>query len=110
VFGVTLSPDAAKHIRHQLHNRGKGIGIRVGAKTSGCTGMAYVLEFIDNSDSEYNVYTSYGVDVYVDRASLKYLAGTQIDLVVDGLNVSLGFTNPNMTSECGCGESFTTDT
>ena len=83
------------------------MGIRVGVKTSGCSGLAYVLEFVDDVEPEDQVFTSHGVNVIVDPKSLAYLDGTEMDFVKEGLNEGFKFTNPNQKGECGCGESFT---
>jgi len=104
---VTITESAAKHVAGQLDSRGKGLGIRLGVTTSGCSGMAYVLEFVDEEVPEDNVFEGYGVKVYVDPKSLVYLEGTELDFVREGLNEGLQFRNPNVQDECGCGESFT---
>lgn len=104
---VTLSEAAARHVADYLANRGKGVGIRVGVKTSGCSGLAYVLEFVDQVDEGDEVFDSFGVNVVVDPKSLAYLDGTELDYVKEGLNEGFKFNNPNKTGECGCGESFT---
>ena len=106
-MAVTLSEAAARHVSDFLANRGKGLGIRVGVKTSGCSGLAYVLEFVDEVQAEDQVFTSHGVQVIVDPKSLAYLDGTEMDFVKEGLNEGFKFTNPNQKGECGCGESFT---
>lgn len=89
-----------------MANRGKGYGLRLGVRTSGCSGMAYVLEFVDAPNEDDVVFEDKGVRVIVDGKSLAYLDGTQLDFVKEGLNEGFKFNNPNMTSECGCGESF----
>ena len=106
-MAVTLSAAAAQHVSDFLANRGKGVGVRVGVKTSGCSGLAYVLEFVDDVQPEDQVFTSHGVQVIVDPNSLAYLDGTEMDFVKEGLNEGFKFTNPNQKGECGCGESFT---
>lgn len=106
-MGVTITEAAAKHVAGQLDSRGKGLGIRLGVTTSGCSGMAYVLEFVDEEASEDQVFEGHGVKVYVDPKSLVYLEGTELDFVREGLNEGLQFKNPNVQDECGCGESFT---
>jgi iron-sulfur cluster assembly protein len=103
---VTLSERAANHIRNFLAKRGKGLGIKLGVRTSGCSGMAYKLEFADVEDPEDVKFECMGVTVYVDPKSLSYLAGTELDFVRDGLNEGFKFHNPNVKSQCGCGESF----
>jgi len=103
---VTLSERAANHIRNFLAKRGKGLGIKLGVRTSGCSGMAYKLEFVDMEDPEDAKFECHGVAVYVDPKSLSYLAGTELDYVREGLNEGFRFNNPNEKNRCGCGESF----
>ena len=105
-MAVTMTEAAAKHIRRQLNGRGKGLGIRLGVKTSGCSGMAYVLEFVDEANPEDESFEFHGEQVFVDPKSLVYLDGTMLDFVKEGLNEGFKFNNPNISSECGCGESF----
>lgn len=105
-MAITMSESAAQRVQSFLHNRGKGIGLRLGVKTSGCSGMAYVLEFVDQVDDEDTVFEDKGVKVIVDSKSLIYLDGTELDFVKEGLNEGFKFNNPNVLSECGCGESF----
>jgi len=104
---ITLTESAARHVDACLKGRGKGEGVRVGIKTSGCSGLAYVLEFVDVIEGEDSVFESFGVKVIVDPKSLVYLDGTEMDFVKEGLNEGFKFTNPNQKGECGCGESFT---
>ncbi len=106
-MSVTLTEAAAKHIAGQLASRGSGLGIRLGITTSGCSGMAYVLEFVDEQAPEDQVFEAYGVKVFIDPKSMVYLDGTELDFVREGLNEGLQFRNPNVSAECGCGESFT---
>lgn len=105
-MAVTLTEKAADHVQKFLDKRGKGLGIRVGVKTSGCSGMAYALEFVDQTEPDDNIYESYGVKVIVDPKSLVYLDGTDIDFVQEGLNSGFKFQNPNQKEACGCGKSF----
>ena len=105
-MAITMSESAAQRVQTFLDNRGKGIGLRLGVKTSGCSGMAYVLEFVDQVDDSDIVFEDKGVKVIVDEKSLVYLDGTELDFVKEGLNEGFKFNNPNMSSECGCGESF----
>jgi iron-sulfur cluster assembly protein len=105
---VTLSERAADHIAKYIAKRGKGIGIRLGVRTSGCSGMAYKLEFADAPNPEDIEFVSYGVKVLVDPKSLPYLAGTELDYAREGLNEGFKFNNPNVKDACGCGESFNT--
>lgn len=106
-MGITLTESAARHVEACLQGRGKGVGVRVGIKTSGCSGLAYVLEFVDAIDVGDEVFESFGVKVVVDPKSLAYLDGTEMDFVKEGLNEGFKFSNPNQKGECGCGESFT---
>ena len=105
-MAVTLSESAAQHIQRQLSNRGKGIGIRLGVKTSGCSGMACVLGCVDDNHVDDEVFQQHGVQIIVDKKSLAYLDGTQLDFKREGLNEGFEFINPNVAGECGCGESF----
>jgi iron-sulfur cluster assembly protein len=104
---VTLSERAAQHVSNFLTKRGKGIGIRLGVKTSGCSGMAYKLEFADAPEPDDIVFESYGLKVLVDPRSLPYIDGTELDFAREGLNEGFKFNNPNIKDQCGCGESFT---
>ncbi|MBL4584740.1 MAG: iron-sulfur cluster assembly protein IscA [Pseudomonadales bacterium] len=104
---ISVTESAARHIGSQLQKRGSGFGIRVGVRTSGCSGHAYVLEFVDGSEQEDRVFEEFGVKVVIDPKSLVYLDGTQLDFVKEGLNEGFQFNNPNVKDECGCGESFT---
>lgn len=103
---ITLSESAAQHVSNFLAKRGKGIGVRLGVKTSGCSGMAYKLEFADEAGEEDLVFDSRGLKVIVDPKSLPYLDGTELDFTKEGLNEGFKFINPNVQDECGCGESF----
>ena len=105
-MAVTITEAAAAHIHRQLKSRGHGSGIRLGVKTSGCSGMAYVLEFVDEMQPDDHVFESYGASVYIDPKSLVYLNGTELDYIKEGLNEGFRFNNPNVSDECGCGESF----
>ncbi len=106
-MAITMTEKAAAHVQGQLSQRGKGVGIRVGVKTTGCSGMAYVLEFVDIFDDNDAVFENHGVKLAVDPKSLVYIDGTEMDFVKEGLNEGLQFNNPNAAGECGCGESFT---
>ena len=105
-MSVTLSERAAKHVSNFIARRGRGVGIRLGVQTSGCSGMAYKLEFVDETHDEDQVFESHGVKVVVDPKSLVYLDGTELDFVREGLNEGFKFNNPNVKDQCGCGESF----
>ena len=106
-MAITLSDSAAERVKRFLTNRGKGVGLRLGVKTSGCSGMAYVLEFVDEVTDEDQVFDDKGVKVIIDAKSLAYLDGTELDFVKEGLNEGFKFNNPNVKDACGCGESFT---
>ncbi|ANS84597.1 iron-sulfur cluster assembly protein IscA [Vibrio scophthalmi] len=105
-MAITLTDAAASRVGAFLENRGKGVGLRLGVKTTGCSGMAYVLEFVDELNEEDEVFEHKGVKVIIDQKSLAYLDGTELDYVKQGLNEGFEFNNPNAKSECGCGESF----
>ncbi len=106
-MAVTLTEKAAQHVKKFIQNRGKGVGLRVGVKTSGCSGMAYVLEFADVIADDDQVFESHQIKVLVDPKSMVYLDGTELDFVREGLNEGFQFNNPNAAHQCGCGESFT---
>ncbi|MGA0806440.1 MAG: iron-sulfur cluster assembly protein IscA [Pseudohongiellaceae bacterium] len=105
-MALTLTERAAKHVADQLAARGKGVGIRVGVTTTGCSGMAYVLEFVDQTEAHDQVFENHGVRIVVDPKSLVYIDGTELDFVKTGINEGFEFHNPNVKGECGCGESF----
>ncbi|BEU03915.1 iron-binding protein IscA [Agarivorans sp. OAG1] len=105
-MAVSLTEAAATHVSQFLNNRGAGTGVRLGVKTSGCSGMAYILEFVDQLAEDDKVFESHGVNVIVDEKSLLYIDGTELDFVKEGLNEGFVFNNPNVNGECGCGESF----
>ncbi len=105
-MAITLTEKAANHISRFLQKRGKGVGLRVGVRTTGCSGLAYKLEYVDDPENEDNVFESHGVKVFVDPKSLPYIDGTELDFAREGLNEGFKFRNPNLKDECGCGESF----
>jgi iron-sulfur cluster assembly protein len=107
-MAITMTESAATRVKTFLANRGKGVGMRVGVKTNGCSGMSYVLEFVDEiNPSEDEVFELHGVKVIVDKKSLVYVNGTEVDFTKEGLNEGFKFNNPNEKGQCGCGESFT---
>ena len=106
-MAVTITERAAKHVSNLLAKRGKGVGVRLGVRTSGCSGMAYKLEFVDAIDQDDLVFECNGVKVVVDPKSLPYIDGTELDFAREGLNEGFKFNNPNVKDACGCGESFT---
>lgn len=103
---ISVSQPAADRALAFLKNRGKGEGVRLGVRTTGCSGLAYVLEFADEINPDDTVFEDRGVKVIIDGKSLVYLDGTQLDFQKEGLNEGFTFNNPNVTGECGCGESF----
>jgi len=106
-MGVTFTDRAAEHIRGFLDKRGKGIGLRLAVRTTGCSGLAYVLEFADDVAANDEVFEDNDITVVIDKKSLVYLDGTELDFTKEGLNEGFKFNNPNVKDECGCGESFT---
>jgi len=105
-MAITLTEAAAKHVSNFLANRGKGKALRVGVKTSGCSGLAYILEFADHVEPDDAVFEDHGVKIVIDPKSLVYLDGTELDYTREGLNEGFKFNNPNVKDSCGCGESF----
>lgn len=105
-MAVSLTQSAANRVREFLHQRGRGLGLRVGIRKTGCSGYAYVIDYADSVDDDDAVFEERGVKVVVDRESLKLIDGTEVDFVKEGLNEAFKFRNPNVKGECGCGESF----
>ncbi|WNC69465.1 iron-sulfur cluster assembly protein IscA [Thalassotalea nanhaiensis] len=105
-MAISMTPAATERVRSFLQNRGKGLGLRLGVKTTGCSGLAYVLEFVDELNVDDEVFNIDDVNIIVDGKSLVHIDGTQLDFVKEGLNEGFKFTNPNAKGECGCGESF----
>jgi len=106
-MAITITAPAAERVSNFLANRGSGIGVRLAVKTTGCSGMAYVIEFVDEVSESDEVFEGNGVKVIVDKKSLVYLDGTELDYTKEGLNEGFAFNNPNEGDRCGCGESFT---
>lgn len=105
-MGISLTEPAARRVKTYLDARGRGIGLRVGVKKTGCSGYAYVVNYADDVGESDVVFEDHGVKVVVDKSSLKLIDGTEVDFVKQGLNEAFKFRNPNVTGECGCGESF----
>lgn len=103
---VTVTEAAAKHVNKYLARRGKGVGVRLGVKTTGCSGLAYKLEYADEVAPEDVVFEDRGIKILVDPKSMPYIDGTELDFVREGLNEGFKFNNPNERDRCGCGESF----
>ena len=105
-MAISLTDSAATHVKNYLEKRGKGVGVRLGVKTTGCSGMAYTIEFADQVEEEDQIFEDKGVKVIVNPKSMVYLSGTELDFTREGLNEGFKFTNPNEKDRCGCGESF----
>ncbi|WP_018872859.1 iron-sulfur cluster assembly protein IscA [Thioalkalivibrio sp. ALJ16] len=105
-MAITLTEPAAERIHNYLDKRGKGVGVRLGVKTTGCSGMAYVVEFADAVEDADTVFEDRGIKLIVNPKSLVYLDGTELDFGKEGLNEGFKFNNPNEKARCGCGESF----
>jgi iron-sulfur cluster assembly protein len=103
---ITMTEAAARHVKKSLDKRGKGVGLRLAVKTSGCSGLSYAIEFADEVASDDTTFEAFGTTLLVDAKSLTFLDGTELDFVREGLNEGFKFNNPNMKAECGCGESF----
>lgn len=103
---ITLSKMAAEKVQLQIEKRKKGLGIRIGVRTTGCSGLAYMLEYVDEPNHEDISFVSHGIHIFVDPKSLVYLEGLEMDWVKNGLNEGFDFRNPNEKDRCGCGESF----
>jgi iron-sulfur cluster assembly protein len=103
---IQVTEAAAKKIKQNLTRRGTGIGIRIGVRTTGCSGLAYVLEYVDTTNTDDTVFDSQEVKVVIDAKSLPILGNLEIDYVRQGLNEGFEFINPDEKDRCGCGESF----
>ena len=103
---ISLTQTAARHVASFLSKRGKGVALRLGVRTTGCSGLAYKLEYADDIRPEDHRFESHGITVVVDAKSLPYLDGTELDFAREGLNEGFRFNNPNAKDECSCGESF----
>ena len=106
-MAITLTEKAAQRVEKYLESRGKGVGLKLAVKTTGCSGMAYVREFADEIPSDDHIFESHGIKIMVDPKSLIYIDGTELDFAREGLNEGFQFNNPNVKDSCGCGESFT---
>ena len=105
-MSVTMTPAANERVKSFMANRGKGLGLRLGIKTTGCSGLAYVLAFVADLHEDDQLFSIDDVNIIIDTKSLVYLEGIELDFVKEGLNEGFKFTNPNAKGECGCGESF----
>lgn len=106
-MAITLTQQAAEYIRRNLDRRGKGLGMRLGVKPAGCSGMSYLLEYVDEPAEGDQVFEQFGARLYVAPDCLGYLQGTELDYAREGHNEGFRFKNPNEKAACGCGESFT---
>lgn len=105
-MAVSLTENAARQIQKQLAKRGKGLGLKLGVKKSGCSGYAYTLDYADEVQNSEQIFEAFGVKVVVAEADLSVLEGIRLDYRREGLNEAFRFDNPNVTGTCGCGESF----
>ena len=105
-MAISITESAAERVSSYLRKRGQGVGLRLGVKATGCSGYSYVINYADSVDGEDVVFEDRGVKIVVDPAALKLIDGTEVDFVKNGLNEAFSFRNPNVTGECGCGESF----
>lgn len=105
-MAITLTPPAAERVKSYLASRGTGVGLRLGVKKTGCNGFSYVVNYADGVEDDDVVFEDHGIQVVVDRDSLALIDGTEVDFVKEGLNEAFSFRNPNVSGECGCGESF----
>ena len=108
-MSITLTKSAALQVQDQLDKRGKGLGLRLGVRESGCSGYAYVIDFADQFADQDTVIEQHGVKVVINQDSLSYLEGLELDFAKEGINSAFKFNNPNVVDACGCGESFTVD-
>ncbi|CAA9891897.1 FeS cluster assembly protein [Candidatus Methylobacter favarea] len=106
-MSVTLTENAARQIKKQLEKRGKGIGLKLGVKKSGCSGYAYALDYADDLNENDAVFEDFGVKVIVQEKDLEFVNGIELDYRREGINEAFQFNNPNVKGTCGCGESFT---
>lgn len=105
-MAISLTQSAADRVRNHIGSRGRGLGLRLGVKKTGCSGFAYVIDYADEVADGDHVFEDHGVKIVVDGDSLAYIDGTEVDFVKQGLNEAFKFRNPNVKGECGCGESF----
>ncbi|HEX7030083.1 MAG TPA: iron-sulfur cluster assembly accessory protein [Gammaproteobacteria bacterium] len=106
-MAVSLTPNAASHVRRMLEKRGGGLGLKLGVKKTGCSGFAYALDYADSVAEDEVVFDSQSLKIVVPREALPLVDGTEVDYISEGLNRMFRFSNPNVADECGCGESFT---
>ena len=105
-MAISLTKSAAERVQSYLEARGEGVGLRLGVTKTGCSGYSYVINYADGVEDTDVVFEDKGVTVVVDPEALALIDGTEVDFVKNGLNEAFSFKNPNVTGECGCGESF----
>ena len=105
-MAISLTDPAADRVRSHLEARGHGVGLRIGVKKTGCNGFAYVVNYADTVTEDDRIFQDRGITVVVDEESLALIDGTEVDFIKEGLNEAFKFRNPNVSGECGCGESF----
>lgn len=105
-MAISLTESAARQIKKQLDKRGKGVGLKLAVKKSGCSGYAYVLDYADTLNEQDAVFEDFGVKVVVPQDDLQLIDGLQLDYRKEGINEAFQFNNPNVKGTCGCGESF----
>jgi iron-sulfur cluster assembly protein len=105
-MAISLTESAAERVSTYLEKRGHGVGLRVGVKPTGCSGYSYVVNYADEIGGDDIVFEDRGVKIVVDPEALDLIDGTEVDFIKNGLNEAFSFRNPNVTGECGCGESF----
>ena len=105
-MSIKLTESAASRVQGYLERRGRGVGLRLGVKKTGCSGFAYVVDYADEVGDADVLFEDRAVTIVVDRDSLPFIDGTEIDFIKEGLNEAFRFRNPNVKGECGCGESF----
>ena len=108
-MAISITRSAAERVRTFMTKRGRGVGLRIGVKKTGCSGYAYVIDYADSIDTDDVVFEEHGIKVVVDPESLALIDGTRVDFVKEGINEAFKFRNPNVKGECGCGESFSVD-
>ncbi|PCH84285.1 MAG: iron-sulfur cluster assembly protein IscA [Piscirickettsiaceae bacterium] len=108
-MSITLTESAAIQVQNQLDKRGKGVGLRLGVRESGCSGYAYIIDFADKVEESDTVFEEHGVKVIINEDSLSFLNGMELDFAREGINSAFKFNNPNVKDACGCGESFTVE-
>jgi iron-sulfur cluster assembly protein len=108
-MSVSITENAARQIKKQLDKRGKGIGLKLGIKKSGCSGYAYVLDYADVCNDDDAVFEQFGVKVIIQESDLKFVDGIELDYRREGINEAFQFNNPNVKDTCGCGQSFSVE-